>query len=145
MKNLTNCDPVEFLQQTNKIRHAAQDWLKETKILEIRKDAPQLKEIKDGMTDAEIQAINAENKALLKDQATKNLSRMLDAALETNAEKTVELLAMMCFVDKEDINNHKATEYIKEFGAMIADPDIIDFFGSLIRLGQMGIFDTLKR
>lgn len=136
MKNLVNCTPVEFLKQTNKIRHSAEKWIKGTKILEIRKNRAKLLEITDSMTDDEKDKINAENTKRLREQAMKNLSDILDVALDTHAEETMELLALMCFVEPADINNHKATEYIKEFGEMIADKDVIDFFTSLMRLGE---------
>ena len=44
MKNLANCKPSEFLRQTNKIRRAAEKWLKITDIMEIRKTLPELPE-----------------------------------------------------------------------------------------------------
>ena len=41
MKTLANCNPVEFLVQTNKIRKAVWDWLSLTQVMEIRKNLPE--------------------------------------------------------------------------------------------------------
>lgn len=136
MKNLANCSPVEFLRQTNKIRHAAQSWLKDTKILEIRKTKASLIELTDDMSDEEKTDVLEQNKSKARAQAMKNISDMLDVALDTHAEQTLELLALMCFVEPEDVDKYKPTAYIKEFGEMISDKDILDFFISLIRLEQ---------
>jgi hypothetical protein len=144
MKHLANCDAVEFLRQTNKIRKAAEDWLKTTKVLDIRKNKPKLKAITPDMDEAEVAKITAANNIKAREQVMKNLSEMLDAALEENAEKTLELLALLCFVEPQDANKHKATEYLKAFGEMIADEDVIDFFTSLIRLESKNIFGTVE-
>lgn len=141
MKHLANCDAVEFLRQTNKIRKSVEGWLKATKIMDIRKNVPKLKEIKPDMTDEQRAKVEAENREKTRDQINKNISAMLDAALEENAEKTLELLALLCFVEPQDANSHKATEYLKAFGEMIADEDVLDFFTSLMRLEQKGILD----
>lgn len=142
MKHLANCSGEEFLRQTNKIRKAAAEWLKETKILEIRKNQPKIKPITPDMDDVKAAKIKAENDLKLREQVHKNISDMLDAALEVNAKKTFELLAMLCFVEPKDADTHKPTEYIKAFGEMIADEDILDFFTSLMRLENKNIFGS---
>ena len=140
MKNLANCSPVEFLRQTNKIRHAAQSWWKDTKILEIRKNKASLIKITDDMSDTEKADAIETNKQKARSQAMQNISDMLDVALDTHAEQTLELLALMCFVEPEDVDKYKPTAYIKEFGEMISDKDILDFFSSLMRLEQTATF-----
>lgn len=155
MKNLANCPPVEFLVQTNKIRKAAAIWIKDTKIMEIRKNKPKLKElveIDESMSDdkkAEIEEMNtkikAENQKILREQQYKNLSDILDNALETHAQETAELLAMMCFVEPKDMNNHKVTEYLKEFGEIISDKDVLDFFVSLMRLENLNTLSVATK
>ncbi len=142
MKNLANCTPVEFLVQTNKIRKAVAKWIADTDVLEIRKRRPDgYKEITKDMPEDE--AIKM--RALLKEQARKNLSDMLDAALDKHPQETMELIALMCFVELENINDYKPTAYLKEIGEMIADKDIIDFFSSLMRLESAGILSTASK
>lgn len=144
MKNLANCTPVEFLRQTNKIRHSVESWLKETNILEIRKNKPQLIEITDSMSDEEKAKAEKENTERMRKQVKKNISDMLDKALDENAEKTVEVLAMMCFIEPNMANTVKPTEYLKNAGEILADKDVIDFFTSLMRLEQTNILDFPK-
>lgn len=144
MKNLANCTPVEFLKQTNKIRHSVETWLKDTKILEIRNNKANLIEITDNMTDTERTEAEQENTKRMREQVKKNLSDMLDNALETNADKTVELLALMCFIEPKDANSVKPTEYLKNASEILSDQDVIDFFTSLMRWDQTNILDFPK-
>lgn len=145
MKNLANCTPVEFLKQTNKIRHSVETWIRDTGILDIRKQTPTLVEIKDSMTDDERKAAESENADRMKKQLRKNVSDMLDKALDENAEKTIEVLALMCFIDPKDANTVKPTEYLKAATEILQDEDVLDFFTSLMRLEQMDISGILKR
>ena len=141
MKNLANCNGVEFLTQTNKIRHAVEGWLKETGILEIRKTSPKYLEIKDDMSDEKKSEVLQENERRKKEQAKKNLSAMLDAALEKDAEKTFEVLAMMCFLEpKEAKETVKASELLLNFAEMIADEGVIGFFSLLKQSGLVDFF-----
>lgn len=145
MKNLSNCEPIEFLKQTNKIRHSVEGWLKDTKLLEIRKIKPELIQITEKMSDEEKEKAKKENQERSRKQVSKNLSDFLDKALEENAEKTLEVLALLCFIDPKDANSVKPTEYFKAFSEMISDKDVIDFFVSLMRLEQIDISDSVSR
>ena len=129
MKNLANCKPSEFLRQTNKIRKAAERWLKITDIMGIRTTQPV---IPDGATTEEI-------KELREQQATANLSRILDAIMEEHPDETLELLALMCFVEPEDVDNHSVAEYLEAVGEMIGNEAVLSFFTSLMRLAQTNI------
>ena len=144
MKNLANCTPVEFLKQTNKIRHSVEGWLKDTGVLEIRKNKPQLIEITDSMSDEEKAKAEQENKDRMTAQVKKNISDMLDKAFETNADKTIEVLALLCFIEPKDANSVKPTVYLKNASEILSDKDVIDFFISLMRLEQTNILDFPK-
>lgn len=139
MKNLANCSGVEFLTQTNKIRKYVQNWLKETKVLEIRKNKPKKIPIMNEMTDEEKEAVKEKNKKLEQEQAKKNISDMLDSCLETHAEQTLKLLGMMCFIEPSDIESVKVTELLAEFGEIVSDEGVIRFFTSLMKLDVMNI------
>lgn len=127
MKNLANCTPTEFLIQTNKIRKAVSKWLTDTEIMEIRKRLPAFEE---GISTEEA----AERRAA---QAKQNLSDILDAALELHPRETLEVLAQMCFIAPEDMDNHRPTEYMAAVAEMIANEEVISFFSSLMKLVQM--------
>ena len=129
MKNLANCKPTEFLKQTNRIRKIAEKWLKVTGILEIRKNQP---EIPDG-------ASEEEKTELLQEQVKKNLSAILDEVLEEHPEETLELMALICVVEPENVDDHEMSEYIEAFSEIIANKAVLRFFTSLVQLGQMNI------
>lgn len=126
MKTLANCSPVEFLRQTNKIRHAAEGFFKETGVLELRKRKPKL-------TGKETEK---EKKAALDKQARQNLSDMADLLMDANAEKTAELLGMLCFVEPEDVAKAKGIDFLVPAMELISSKPVIDFLLSLARLEQ---------
>ena len=124
MKTLANCNPLEFLTQTNKIRKSAENWLTLTKVLEIRKHLP---EINPNATAKE--ASDAFNK-----QIQKNLSDMLTAVLEEYPKETAELLCLICFIDPKDMENHSMIELLESIREIINNAEVISFFASLARL-----------
>lgn len=127
LKNLANCTPKEFIVQTNRIRHSVESWLKLTDIPTIR---AQHAVINDDMTTEEREAANYE-------QGKKNLNEILDSVMEKHPDETVELLSMLCFVEKEDIDKYTMTEYLAAFNELIGNKEVVNFFTSLIQLGQM--------
>ena len=129
MKNLANCKPSEFLAQSNKIRKSVEKWLTVTDIMNIRQHQPSYEQ---GMT-------KEEREKALRAQIKENLSAMLDSILSNHPEETLELLALLCFIEPEDVDNHPMTEYIASFTELINDRTVLDFFISLVKLGQTSI------
>lgn len=125
MKNLANCKPSEFLKQTFKIKKFVESWLDMTGIMEIRKRMPDIPE----------DATDDDKKKLTYEQAVKNASAMLDVILGEYPDETLELLGLLCFVEKEDIDNHTIAEYLRAFKELITNEDVVDFFTSLVNLG----------
>lgn len=123
---MANCTTAEFLRQSNKIRHAVAEYLDYTKILDIRKNKPVFKE---GMTDDE-------KKAAIQAQARKNISAMLDCALEDNAEATTRILALLCFI--EDAEEAEKLEPFDVLDVLMSER-VLSFF---TRLMQSGLIDT---
>lgn len=135
MKTLANCTPREFLKQTNRIRIAADEWLTATKILEIRQRMPELPEAKKPDSKEELKEdIEARRKAFA-DQMRNNTFAMLEAMLDTNADKTEELLALVCFVEPKDADKHTMSEYLACLGELLTDAGVLSFFDSLVKLG----------
>lgn len=127
MKNLANCKPSEFLKQTNRIRRSVENWLTVTDIMNIRKTLPKFEE---GMTEEQRdEAVMAQVKT--------NLSRMFDSMLEIHAEETLELLALVCFVEPEHVDDYPMNEYLDAVNELLNDKAVIGFFTSLVKLGQM--------
>ena len=124
MKNLANCKPSEFLRQTNRIRKSVSKWLTDTDIINIRKRMPEIPS----------DATDEERKEALDKQASKNFSAILDSILDDHPDETLELLALMCFVEPEDIDNHEVTEYLDSYQELIGNKSVINFFTSLMQL-----------
>jgi hypothetical protein len=104
--------------------------------MNIKNSLPTFVEINDDMSEEERKEKADINKELVREQNKKKLSLILDRCLDEHAEETLELMALMCFVEPEHINEHSAMEYLKEVTEMISNKDVLDFFSSLIRLGQ---------
>lgn len=130
MKNLANCTPREFFTQTVKIKHSVSEWLTVTDIMAIRKRMPALPE---NMT-------QPEKKAAIQEQARKNLNDMFNAIMERHPEETLNLLAELCFVEPEHIDDYPMTDYLASLSEMLGNEAVISFFTSLMRLARTGIF-----
>lgn len=129
---MANCTTAEFLRQSNKIRHSVAEYLDFTKILDIRKNKPVFT---DGMTDDE-------KKAAIKAQAKKNISAMLDNALEENAEATTRILALLCFIDDAE-----EAERLDPFELLdvILSERVLNFFTRLMQSGLIDMADTSQK
>ena len=137
MKNLANCKPTEFLQQTVKIKRAAEGWLDATKILDIRKNTAKIELVNDDMTEGEKKAVLERNKKARAAQLKENFSRIFDSVMEENAVKTLELLALVCFIDPAEVDSHPIDEYLKAVTEMIDNEAVIGFFTSLAKWGLL--------
>lgn len=122
MKNLANCKPSEFLTQTNKIRKSVSKWLTDTDIVNIRKRRPVFS---DDLSEEE-------RRAALDRQVNENFEAILDAILEEHPQETLELLALMCFIEPEHVDDYSVPEYIEAFNEIIGNKAVLDFFISLV-------------
>lgn len=129
MKNLANCAPTEFLIQTNKMRKSVAKWLTATDIHNIRKRVPKYDDDMDAEKRAEVR----------NEQMQKNLNAILDAVLEEHPKETVEVMALACFIDPEDAENHPMSEYLMSVGQMLSNEGVLSFFTSLVSLESNGI------
>lgn len=123
MKNLANCKPSEFLQQTNRIRKAVDKWLTDTDIINIRKRMP----------DIDKDATEEEKQAAKREQVKANFKAMLDAMLDEHPDETLEVLALICFVEPKDFDKHSVSEYLESFNELLNNEAVIGFFTSLAR------------
>ncbi len=138
-KNLVTCTPTEFMYQTNRIRKRAESWFKVTGITDIRKRKADLEDIPKGATKAEKDAINKRNNEKVSALAKENVGLILDAIMEEHPKETLELLALACFVEPENVDDHKVSFYLRNLSEIISDEDVIGFFTSLASLGRTGI------
>lgn len=137
MKNLANCKPSEFLSQTNKIRKSVEKWLKLTDIINIRKRMPiGMPEITADLSSDELEAVNKKRRQMMMEKAKENLSAILDACLDDYPAETLEILALCCFVDPEDVDNYEMKDFLNAALDMIEDETVIRFFTLLMRLAK---------
>lgn len=137
LKNLATCKPTEFLMQTNKIRKAVERWLADTDIMNIRKVMPKLMPV-EGDENEQARIIQDNNKAI-SEQVKKNFSKMLDAVLEEHPNETLEIIALCCFVEPENVDDYTVADYLNSVNELINNEAVIGFFASLVQLGKKNI------
>lgn len=135
MKNLATCKPSEFLKQTNRIKKAAEKWLNDTDILNIRKNLPKLETIDKDADVEERNRIFEANQEKARKQMLENTSKILDAIMEDHPDETLELIALLCFVEPKDVDNYTVEEYLKSVTEMLTNKAVIGFFTSLAQWG----------
>ena len=143
MKNLANCKPSEFLAQTFKIKKSVREWLDVTEILSIRKNKPELIPLEGLSEKDKAEAIELNNKATA-EQIKKNIDSILDKMLDENAEKTLEVLALCCFVEPEHVDDYPMSEYFKNITELFNDESVMNFFTSLAQLGMKNTANVSK-
>lgn len=136
MKNLANCKPSEFLKQTNKIRKSVQKWLDATDIINIRKRIPEFETAPSGTSAEERAEIIKRNAEKQQEQAKQNIMDMLDAMLDKHPDETLEVLALCCFVEPKDVDNHPMSEYLASFLDLVNNKEVLNFFTLLAQLAQ---------
>ena len=139
-KNLANCSPKEFLRQTSRVRRSVERWLKETKIMEIR--SRKVEGIETVPVDADLDTayeIRKRNAERITAQQKKNFGDILTAIMDDHPDETLELLALLCFVEPEDVEKYSTAYYLGNFAELITNKDVINFFTSLAQLAQTGI------
>lgn len=135
MKNLANCTPKEFLRQTFRIKKIVEKWVNDIDLMNIRNNVPTLIPTKNLEGEAKKKA-QEENKKLMSKQLMNNFMGLLDKALDQYADETVEILALCCFVEPEDAENHTMSEYLSALSELMADEGVISFFTSLAQWDQ---------
>lgn len=139
-KNLVTCKPTEFIKQTNRIRKAAERWMKNIGVADIRSRRIEgIEPITPQMDAKEVMEVRLRNAKRVSDQSKRNMRDMIEAALEKYPEDTLELLALACFVEPEDVDNHRISFYLANLADILSDREVISFFTSLVQLEQTGI------
>lgn len=142
MKNLANCKPSEFLMQTNRIKKSLEKWMVDIDLKKIRSQVPEMTVVPKDADEATKKQIFEENKRKVRDQGYKNLSKIIDAAFGEHPDETLEVLALLCFVEPENVDDHPMGEYLTALSELITDEAVINFFISFSRLGQSGILNA---
>ena len=124
------------MRQTNRIRRSVEKWLTDTDIMNIRQRLPHREIAPLGASQEEQEAIEARNAKARTKQMKENFTAIMDAIMETHANETLEILALCCFVEPEEIDNYTVAEYLRAFNELMNDEDITSFFTSLLQWGQ---------
>lgn len=133
MKNLANCTPKEFLKQTFRIKKAVEKYLKDINISSIKANVPKLIPIAN-LEGEEKAKVQAENRKIMSKQIMENGMKILDKVMDEYADETVEILALCCFVEPSEADNHTVSEYLESLGELISDRGVLSFFTSLAQL-----------
>jgi hypothetical protein len=129
-KTLANCKLSEFTRQANRIRHAVADYYKTLDITGIRdriaveyKDADETKKQR---------------------LSKKFVSEIMDAMLEVNAEKTVEIIGMIAFLTYEESEKLEPDEAFDIVLECVGSDRVMNFFTRLVNLAGTGSDDTSR-
>lgn len=128
MRTIANLNGVEFLRAINRTRHAAENLLNATDVMNIWKKKPVFK----GDETPE------QHHEMEREQLKKNLNDILDSLLETNAEETYACIMALCVRDEGE-PEPDGIELIMAAVSLIADKRVMDF---LLALGKSGLFGT---
>lgn len=139
MKNLANCKPTEFCKQAYKTKKAAEKWMKDTNIIELRGRIPELVKITKEMTEEEKQNAFRENQQRIKKAGLENALEILDKALGEHAEETLEVLAYCFFLEPSEIDNYQVKDFLQGITELLTTPEVVGFFTSVAQLGQIGL------
>ena len=134
MKNLAKCTPSEFIEQTVRIKDSAKKWIDAIDIINIRQHKPIYKMVPANASTEERQAIINENAAMKRKQAYNNLSDLLDNMLVKHPTETLEVLALSCFVEPKDVNNHLMEEYMDCIMDMLESKAVMRFLKVLAQV-----------
>ena len=133
MKTLASCTPLEFARQTVLIKNHVAKWLTDTDISNIRKRMTLVDSLPQDATDE--QKADARRR-----QVKANFSAMFDAVFAEHPEETIKILALVCFIPVENVNDHTMSEYFAALTELINDDAVIGFFTSLLKWAQTPIF-----
>lgn len=144
MKNLANCKPSEFLKQSLRIKRNVEKWLTSDDIKEIRQRLPEQEKILQTMSKEEQGKILLRNQQAMKEQLMANFMDILDVLLDKKYKETLDIIALSCFVEPENVDDFTVDEYLGSIADMLESKNVIRFFASLARLGQTNISTVSK-
>lgn len=127
-------DDATFLSMTYDVAEVVEEIIEKTGIMEIRKQKPKgLQMIYDSDDEKVKEEKEAKNKALIKEQANKNLSQMARKLLKEYPEEAVKLVHALC---KLDIGEQypKGFELFNTLMKVFTNTEFLGFFISSMRL-----------
>lgn len=136
MKNLATCKPSEFVAQTAKIRTAVANFLDVNEFFKIKNSRPVYRFIPDNATPEQKSQLILENAEIKRDHAVKSFNLLLDNMLSKHPKETLEILALCCFVDPSEVDEHPMDEYFDCLMDILQSKTVMRFFSLLAQLDQ---------
>lgn len=137
VKTLVNCTPTEFLKQTVLLKKKIKKWVDDIGLDELKKIDPEYEKLKGNESAEEKISIIQRNNDLRKQLQTEKMWEIFDNAFEKYPNETLEILALVCFVEPNEIDDYPISEYLGAVNSMINDEAVITFFISLVQLEQV--------
>lgn len=134
MKNLATCKPSEFVAQTAKIKNAVADWIDKIDLMAIRATQPVYIALPADATAEQRAAVIKENAEIERKQTMANINKILDNMLAVHPNETLDVLALCCFVEPSDVDNHTMDEYLDCIMEMMQNKSVLNFFSLLAQL-----------
>jgi hypothetical protein len=106
-------------------------WLQATEIMKIRATKPKLIAVPENATKDEQEEITKENSDIIRKQAIENLNMMIDKMFAEHPQETLEVLALSCFVEPDDVDNYTMDEYFCCLEEMAQAKSVVNFFSLL--------------
>lgn len=144
MKNLATCKPSEFVAQTARIRKAVANWIDVIDLIQIRNTQPVYQIIPASASDEDKIKIIKHNAELKKKQAMDNLNKILENMLEKHPQETLEILALCCFVEPNEVDTHTIDEYMDCIMDIMQNKSVMSFFSLLAQLDQTPTSTALR-
>lgn len=119
-KTLANCSAVDGLKQMNIIRKEISDFY----------TALNIEGIKQKYAKKQDEYSDMDSGALAK----MFLDDILSAALDQNAEKTVEIIGLLAFMNKQESQSLSLSEAYAIINDCLNSQPVVDFFSSAVRL-----------
>ena len=129
IKTLINCTNLEFVQKANEIKTDVENFLRVTKINEIRREtAPLTGKESDEEKEKAVKAFNQDK-----------WNRIFKICMTEHTEITYDLIAKMCFTTREEIEKLPPWEFQMIAILLLGDQRVNDFF---TQLKLWGLLDT---
>lgn len=144
MKNLATCKPSEFVAQTAKIRTAVANWLDVTDFFKIRNERPAYKVLPENATPEDKYNVIHANAEIKRNHVIKNINMILDNMLAKHPQETLEILALCCFVDPAQVDEHTIDEYFECVMDIFQSKAVLRFFSLLAQLDQKPTSEDLN-
>jgi hypothetical protein len=131
-KTLANCTTIEFLRQANKIRKAVGNYYDECDFKSILGRKP----------DFPFNSTVEQKEEIASKFRREQIDEILDICLDANAEKTVEIIGLMCFMTKEEAESTKANILLGLALELISSQEVVDFFSKMVQSGMIGMVNS---